>query len=636
MTGGGYTLAETHAQVAWLASADADPTRRDAVIAVTPEAAFACQRLGVEYARLDDFIASSNRRAEYACAVPALIAWLEQVDDWARARIPAFGATAFRPAEAAAFRFLRVHGEIVATGRALTEWFDASAPSHVNVWLPESPALPLDLESPYNPVVSLAADLARERRITVRNLAPVAVPAEVASRTAPNRPSALASVRSRVLEGRLRPIAAAARSGGAAAVLRAILPAGAHARRVLACGFGYDVQRVVVELRRQGVGATQISSRLRDRALAPDVLADITASAGELTASPEMWSAIDGAGIARPQLWAAAVERWWCGVVPRLWSNYPDARALIGRGFDALVLADVGSADFASVVRQAASEMAVPVYLYQHGGSADLDAPSLLPWVTGPDALLVYGDGTAADLAETMPRAMPRAARIVPVGSTRLDEIEAEGAPAATARLRRALQGGDPRPLVLYVPTHFAPHFRAVSQLADHPVVPYFELLQRVLGVFAEASGVRLVFKEFGVANDTTRMVPSLVRDTVPDAVVTSTPIRDLMWAVDAIVVDHVITATTEVLLTGAPCVFYMPARTAQAERGRTLLRHAATVAETPDGFADAVRALVAQPHFHRPASRDRAFIQAYGTHRDDGHSARRAAAVIAARQEAP
>ena len=101
------------------------------------------------------------------------------------------------------------------------------------------------------------------------------------------------------------------------------------------------------------------------------------------------------------------------------------------------------------------------------------------------------------------------------------------------------------------------------------------------------------------------------------------------MWAVDAIVVDHVTTAATEVLLTDKPCVFYMPSQTPQAQRGRALLARAATVDATPDGFVDAVRGMLVERTFSPVPSRDRSFLSAYGTHLDDGASARRASAIV-------
>ncbi len=316
--------------------------------------------------------------------------------------------------------------------------------------------------------------------------------------------------------------------------------------------------------------------------------------------------------------------------MPRLWASYLAAeRRMRKRPFDAVVLSDLGSGDFGSMVRQVAAGAGVPTYLYQHGGSADLDAPSLLPWVRGPDGLLLYGTGTEADLAATVPPSIGRTAAFHAVGSATLDELDAKGRTPHHRRLRRTLQAKDSRPLVLYAPTHFATYFRAVGQLADHPVVPYFELLQRVLSLFAEADGVRLVFKDFSVANDETRVISDFIRSTVPDAIITTVSLRDVMWAVDAIVVDHVITAASEVLLTDVPCTFYMPSTTPQATKARCLLRAASTVEETEQGFVDAVRRLISTTEFPPVLNRDRSFLSAYGTGRDDKLSARRAADVI-------
>jgi hypothetical protein len=183
----------------------------------------------------------------------------------------------------------------------------------------------------------------------------------------------------------------------------------------------------------------------------------------------------------------------------------------------------------------------------------------------------------------------------------------------------------------LYVPTHFGGYGRSVSHdLSAYPAASYFELVERVLALWKETQSVRLVYKDFIVANDKTRVVPEFIRHEVQDAIVTATvPVRDLMWAVDAIVVDHVTTAVLEVLLSDKPCVFYMPSTTTQAERARGLLRAAATVAQTQDAFVGAVRRLLTNRDFRAVHIRDRSFLKAYGTHLDDKLSARRAVDVI-------
>ena len=75
----------------------------------------------------------------------------------------------------------------------------------------------------------------------------------------------------------------------------------------------------------------------------------------------------------------------------------------------------------------------------------------------------------------------------------------------------------------------------------------------------------------------------------VAELAVTALLVEDL-WAVDAIVVDHVTTAATEVLLTDKPCVF--TCRRKRRRHGRALLARAATVDATPDGLATRRRML--------------------------------------------
>jgi hypothetical protein len=182
------------------------------------------------------------------------------------------------------------------------------------------------------------------------------------------------------------------------------------------------------------------------------------------------------------------------------------------------------------------------------------------------------------------------------------------------------------------VPTHFAPYGRAIGELAGHPAVPYFELLQRVLSLWKAAPGVRLVYKDFIVANDRSRVMPRFIREEVPDAIVTTQRLTDVMWAIDAIVVDHVITAAPQVLLANKPTVFFMPATTPQADRARVLLRSRASVATTPDEFVEQVRQLLESGTYPPVQDTDRAFLKRYGVHRGDGRSARRAADVIRSR----
>jgi hypothetical protein len=168
-----------------------------------------------------------------------------------------------------------------------------------------------------------------------------------------------------------------------------------------------------------------------------------------------------------------------------------------------------------------------------------------------------------------------------------------------------------------------------VSDLAAFPEISYFELQQRVLSVWNDFPGVRLLYKELIIANDPNRVMGEYIEKNIPNATVTSHRLTDLMWAVDGIVVDHAITALGEVLLTKKPLVVYMPVPNASIADAKPLLQKRATVAETADEFVDCVRDFLAAGKFADLDVANDEFLRFYGTYNGDGRSAERAADAV-------
>jgi len=106
------------------------------------------------------------------------------------------------------------------------------------------------------------------------------------------------------------------------------------------------------------------------------------------------------------------------------------------------------------------------------------------------------------------------------------------------------------------------------------------------------------------------------------------------MWAVDAIIVDHVVTAIGEVLLTPKPLLVYMPHPHLSSPQAKMMLEKRATVAETPAEFVAQVRAFLQAGKYLELENPDTEFLRTYCTHLDDGLSAQRAADVILQRME--
>ncbi len=191
------------------------------------------------------------------------------------------------------------------------------------------------------------------------------------------------------------------------------------------------------------------------------------------------------------------------------------------------------------------------------------------------------------------------------------------------------LCGSDPRPLILYIPTHFGSPGRVFSEQTGYPDISYFELQQRVLRLFKRYPGVRLLYKDFTLSGSGHNPIPDFIRAELPDAmIVHDLPLTRLMWAVDAIVIDHAITAIGEVLLTKKRLVVYDPdpLQGTAPPNSHTLLRLRAAVAATPDEFEAALCSLLERGDFTELEQADDSFLRAYCTHLNDGRSAERAA----------
>jgi hypothetical protein len=602
------------------------------VIAATPDAAHACQKAGIAYSRIEDLTALNLRRSEYTEGLREYMAWEAWLDEWVRERVPEFGRTSFMPAQGASLSLQMVHAEIWSTGRCLSELFDKVKPDIITLWRPLILGIPSYLQPAVNPMVMLAADMAAQRAIPVRDLAEEAPELRVVGDV--QRSDGIRSaVRHAVFNGPIRQLAAAYVRGGVGDALRCLVPVWMKREAVLVCGFGYDIQGLVLELRRAGVAVRQIPNAPGVQPSGDAFLKSLEGVAERLLAEPRFWDPVERCGVGRTDLWSEPLLHWWRRILPATWSSFLAAREHFKKkSYRAVVNAGVNEQEEGPMAA-AARESKIPTFLYQHGGSSDLDSLELMGWLRGADTMLLYGEGTAADLSETVPAYASHTASLVPVGSARLDEIETRSKASARDRLRADLQAGDERPLVLYVPTHFSQFARAIGELADLPVVSYFEMLQRVLSLWKEAPGVRLVYKDFRVANDQSRLMPDFIRDNIPGAIVTSQRITDLMWSVDAIVVDHVITAAAEVLITNKPCVFFMPSPTTQAKRARKLLSARARVASTADEFVESVRGLLSKAEYPPLESIDRRFLAAYGTHLDDSESAKRAIRSVMGRE---
>jgi hypothetical protein len=630
------TLLETADQVRWFAQHSPEDVRNGNVLAITPEAAYVCQQLKVPYLKLEDHAQVFKRAVEYTSILPCYLEWEEWLDEWTQQAIPEFGKVDFKPASAVTFLLQLLFAEIWATATSLREFLEALRPNRVALWPPVITHIPWYLQPSVSPLSAILPRVASASGIEVITLS-----AQTPELTPVTR-AEVSSYFKRLLKWSKRQLRqswafsewAALRASGLAAYLKQF---DSDAPRILISGFGYDLTPLAGELRQRSARVVQLLDELPPARLLtqspplPAPLRRVLAAAGSrLLEEPNLWKPLEQWGLGRTPLWAMPLHFWWYRIVPELWINFQRVRRLLQSTRPAaLITWDAGANTLSGAAVNAATAVRVVCCVYQHGGSSGSDAKIWQMYLRHTDSFLVYGQQTLIELQQSCPPSLNCVAELIPVGSARLDLIRQQHLPEKSRQLRARLRAGDSRPIILYVPTVFATYGRAIGDLAAYPDVSYFELQQIILKLWLEAPEIRLLYKELIVANDPNRVMPEFIRKYIPNGTVTRQRLTDLMWAVDAIVVDHAITALSEVLLTNKPLIVYMPKPNAAGPQAKILLQKRAAVAETPDEFAAHVRALLHAGRYPELENPNDEFLQAYCTHLNDGRSAERAAEVI-------
>jgi len=630
-------LLETASQAAWLGRCGPGLAKYTHILAITPVAAYACQQSERPYLKLEDHAQISRRRAEYSSILPDYLEWETWLDKWLQTRVPEFGAGEFTPARNATFMLQLLHAEIWSTSVNLQEFFDQVRPDSLALWPPAQLTVPWFLHPLISPLTVLAPSLARARNIEIVDLAdqfPEQIPGSPVSPVPRFSHRAACWLKGQIRQSKIAAEITALHTVGPAEYLKQLLSA---APRVLASGNSHDLSTLVHAIRRQGSRVTHLPDELpparlfaqRPR-LSHELTAILTSVEKQLFEEPRLWEPIERCGLDRTRLWSEPLRFWWRQVVPESWLRYQQIQRSFSRHrYAAFVTWDAGANTLSSAAVNAATTARVPRYIYQHGGSAHNDAKLWQMYLRQSEVFLVYGEETIAELKRTQLPCLEPAARLIPVGSARLDSIRAQHNPEKNARLRDQLQGGDSRPIILYIPSHFNGYGRAIGDLAAYPDVSYFELQQRILSLWIESPNIRLLYKHFVVANNINHVMPDFIERHIPNGKVTTQRLVELMWAVDAIVLDHTITALGEVLLTRKPLVVYMPKPNASDPDAARRLRRRAVVAETPLEFEAHVRALLQAGQYPELANPSTEFLQAYCTNLDDGRSVERAADVI-------
>jgi hypothetical protein len=388
-------------------------------------------------------------------------------------------------------------------------------------------------------------------------------------------------------------------------------------------GGTYDVDRR--DLERSGFKVVSPDELLRGTSAAVDddfqeriAEAWMRLSAEPFFRAPFVWCGVD--------LYAAAESRleYWCGsIVPSMWQMADEARRIlrVRRCGAALFFSQWSIADFA--VSNAARSLGIPVVTFQHGGfegSCEYTTYDMTD-LRQSDYRFVYGEGVARYFRErTQTRAGERLAKLIPVGSARLDALSRQPDQRADVRARLGVE--PTQPLILYIPTgcQFNSWYMARQSYVS---TPYFEFLTGLLETSEAFDDLAFVYKPFPEVPPNPFVSVLAARDA--NWRVSDIPVPQLLQASDAVVIDIPSTALLEALMTTKPILVYADARyIALRPEARELLRRRVTLAETLSELSSSLDTFLRRGRVDVVDSADREFLRAYGTHHDDGRSGER------------
>jgi hypothetical protein len=596
---------------------------------------------------LDDWYSDVSLNAFGEEVTLAQYEWARSVDEWLAKTVDDFGKAQFNPAKWQLFLLKRRLDGLLLASWTLTQFVSNFSPDRLIVFA-RPPFVPdLDRADYVRPLHSLVAaagfpNCKIEAWASQDGLqAPVAYPLEsrIDLSFSPIGFGKWARAVARVLPRTAGVYLAGLRRGWPDVVSswRDDVPA---SPRIAWIGNEDELAWVAPHLRRLGLslrrGADFARLGLHFREEVERQESALIRSWAELQQRPEFWAFLDLQSPTLRQLVEPFFQQWVTEKVPQAWGQYLAAREWLLRNRIDLVMASALNRVVHSSVFGAAASLDLPRILYLHnppGGPIDLPAQDAQDQIQA-DYYLVGGEGDVAYFRSfderygIFARATP-----VPVGSARLDAlVRSRPSERARQRLRESLPMDPARPLILYVPTVLNGAYRYFNE-GSYSDVAYVELLQRMLGIFA-AYPVTLLYKPFPGGHDFNPILDFLAQ-RVPNAraVRGRCPLTDLMWVVDAIVVDFPSTAIAEAVLTDKPVLCYAGRDWARMlPDARRALAKRAWVSETPDEFEEQLRDFLRRGDFKPVSAADDEFVRLYVRHLNDGRSAVRAAEFIAER----
>jgi len=612
-------------------------------VALTPRAVWTCQQIGIQYLKVDDYYSDVglNKFAERITGVE--YTWARWVDEELSKAVPEFGQAHFCPARQQLYFLKRTFDNFLFPAYALAQFVSEFRPTKLiaferPTFLPDLDAL--SVERPLHSLMcpSLQSDNCKVEiwpHVEDAHCSPGKSPADIA--ISPRTPRGWLRQFGRKLPKSMfllmhrwhRWLVESTHN------LQNRLADGTTAD-VAWLGNGYDLAIVVPCLRQRHVAVWRYTD-LQGRASSfanetGQVQALLNAQWDQLKVAPEFWAPLDLLNVSLRALAEPFLRRWVIDGITRSWGEFLAARQwLLEWKIDLVMTAVVGTTS-ASSVFSAAANLGLPRLIYIHnppGGPLDLPGQDCLDLIQA-DYYLVEGHGDVEYFKSFNTRyGLFQRAQPIATGSARLDAVRQACSPGKVRHIRRALRAKNEGPFILYIPTMLFGPYRYFNDGASSDVA-YFELLQRLLPVFAEYP-VNLFYKPFP-QDYTDNPISSFIEQRVPNGrmIRGAWPLTDLMWAADAVVLDFPSTAITEVLLTDKPVLCYAGREWARMfpEARRALLKRA-MVPETPDECEAQLREFLEKRDFTPLVSPDDEFLRLYATHLNDGRSAERAADTI-------
>lgn len=285
----------------------------------------------------------------------------------------------------------------------------------------------------------------------------------------------------------------------------------------------------------------------------------------------------------------------------------------------------------ANIARQAG----ISTVAFQHGGAYGyLDVPVAEHELLGTDYFFCYGPGVAefyekpspsAHLSSDVPRPIP-----IPIGSPSLDTLK---------QRKRNPKSKNPKngkeKTVVYVTTNLGGD-RRYFNYHMYPDIWFWQLQQRVIETCTKYQNIRLIVKLYpqkGIRKD---LAHNPIRDWLKDVslpnceALENSPFTDLLSFGDLFIMDALATTLLEALTTTKPIITFSDRRWVklQPEAGK-LLRKRIILSDSREQFIKDIRIFLEQPQWELPEPVNDEFLKAYGTYLNNGQSSERAVRAL-------